>query len=349
MRKALLVDDEPFAIEALQLFVDWEGYGFQICGVCENGEEALAAIEREKPDVVFTDIRMPVMDGLQLIESVSASPDGKLVQFVILSGYGEFEYAQSALRLGVRHYLLKPIMPEEADSVMQDVVRRMEATESKEAPISFPREAEAALLEAIERGDEPRVRLEVDRLSSEMKELGADSATVGALLDHLAYRCMLVLQEMGADPEPLHRRWSQRYSGAGQAGLNQRWELFLRFADEAMRAMGDVRKARSFHPVDEAERYIRANFRQPITVGELAERFYMNAAYLGQAFQAKVGKGVIEYVHDLRIEEARRLMSEAPERRLSEIAETVGYSHYHHFLKQYEKRHHAKPTGGAFQ
>ncbi|WP_020427243.1 response regulator, partial [Paenibacillus riograndensis] len=125
MYKVVLADDETFALEGLRTLTDWEELGFEVCGACENGEEALAAIIRSSPDLVITDIRMPEIDGLELIRRVR-SLDMEQPIFIVLSGYGEFEYARTAIRYGVRHYLLKPVVDAEWDKVLTDITDELE-------------------------------------------------------------------------------------------------------------------------------------------------------------------------------------------------------------------------------
>ena len=115
--KVLLVDDEPFAIQGLELMVDWEKRGFRVAGVCDNGEEALRYIRSDPPELVVTDIRMPVLDGLRLIEETRRSGN-RTTLFVIASGYHDFDYARRAIGHGVSHFLTKPVMGEEADEVL---------------------------------------------------------------------------------------------------------------------------------------------------------------------------------------------------------------------------------------
>jgi Response regulator containing CheY-like receiver domain and AraC-type DNA-binding domain len=119
MRKVILVDDEMFARKGLVGLIPWENYGFEVVGEAEDGEEALALIEQMKPDLVITDIRMPVLDGLELIQAVQAR-QGKAIRFIIISGYGDFKYAQQAVRYGVQDYLLKPI---DEDELVHSLVR----------------------------------------------------------------------------------------------------------------------------------------------------------------------------------------------------------------------------------
>lgn len=118
MKKILIVDDEPFIAKSIKLMIDSIGTDFTVCGIATNGNQALQLCEETCPDIILTDIRMPVMDGLELIRQLSRNPAPPL--FIILSGYGEFEYAQKALKMGVFDYLLKPLEP----SALKDALER---------------------------------------------------------------------------------------------------------------------------------------------------------------------------------------------------------------------------------
>lgn len=107
MLKMLIADDEPLMREALACMIDWSTYQIEVIGSCANGHEAYRMILRCTPDIVLTDIKMPGMDGLELIKKVSL--EAVLPQFIIISGYDYFDYARHAMRYGVKHYLLKPV------------------------------------------------------------------------------------------------------------------------------------------------------------------------------------------------------------------------------------------------
>lgn len=107
MLKVFLVEDESVIREMLRDKIPWEEYGYEFVGEASDGEMALPLIRKLKPHVLITDIKMPFMDGLSLSKIVSAElPKTKIV---IISGYDDFEYARTALELGVTQYLLKPI------------------------------------------------------------------------------------------------------------------------------------------------------------------------------------------------------------------------------------------------
>ena len=105
--RVFLVEDEIITREGIRDNVDWGRAGFEFCGEASDGEMALPLIEETKPDVLITDIKMPFMDGLQLSKIIREYMPW--VKVVILSGHNEFEYAQSAVKLGVTEYLLKPV------------------------------------------------------------------------------------------------------------------------------------------------------------------------------------------------------------------------------------------------
>lgn len=120
MFKVLIVDDEPFVRKGLAVLINWEQHGFAICGEAENGKKAVAKIEQLKPDVVITDVRMPEMDGLELIKHQVEDLKSN-TKFIILSGYDDFKYAQTAIKYGVRQYILKPIEQEELISILNNL------------------------------------------------------------------------------------------------------------------------------------------------------------------------------------------------------------------------------------
>ena len=111
MYKVLLVDDETLIREAISENIQWEEIGFSFMGACENGRQAMEAIEKEQPDLLLTDINMPFVDGMELTKFVYENyPDTKVI---IISGFDEFEYAKNAVKYQVLEYILKPITPME--------------------------------------------------------------------------------------------------------------------------------------------------------------------------------------------------------------------------------------------
>ncbi|MGO4499522.1 response regulator [Paenibacillus sp. 2RAB27] len=113
MYKLLIVEDEPLIRAGLQHYFDWTALGVTMIVEAENGKEGWLAALHEQPDLIITDIRMPEMDGLQMIEHIRATLPDTL--FIILTGFNDFEYAQKAIRLGGVHaFLLKPLEYEES-------------------------------------------------------------------------------------------------------------------------------------------------------------------------------------------------------------------------------------------
>lgn len=118
MYRLIIADDEKAIRETIASFIDWKSLDINVVAVCKNGNEAYDAILDEYPDIVLTDIRMPGMSGLEMIQRLKEA--GGNIEFIILSGYGEFEYAKKAMELGVDHYLLKPCNENEIIHVIEE-------------------------------------------------------------------------------------------------------------------------------------------------------------------------------------------------------------------------------------
>ncbi len=125
MYKLIIVDDEEEVRHGIVRKIAWEQYNFQISGEAENGREALDIIEEDIPDVVITDISMPIMNGLELASVLRESYPTVIT--VILTGYDDFKFAQQAIKYGVADYILKPVLPENITDVMEKLKARIDA------------------------------------------------------------------------------------------------------------------------------------------------------------------------------------------------------------------------------
>lgn len=124
MLKVFIVEDECLVREGIRDSIDWKENGFEFVGEAEDGEMALPLIRKTRPDLLITDIKMPFMDGLELSSIVSKEmPDMKII---ILSGYGDFEYAREAIKLHVDQYLLKPITKMALQEALAQIKEKIE-------------------------------------------------------------------------------------------------------------------------------------------------------------------------------------------------------------------------------
>ncbi|SCY66763.1 two-component system, response regulator YesN [Paenibacillus polysaccharolyticus] len=124
MYKVFIVDDEPFIIEGLYDIVDWSSFGMEIVNHAGNGQAALQALPDQPVDILITDISMPLMNGLDLIqEARQLQPELKVI---ILSGFNEFEYLKEGMKLGIENYLLKPINVDELQSTLRNTATKLD-------------------------------------------------------------------------------------------------------------------------------------------------------------------------------------------------------------------------------
>lgn len=130
MYKVMLVDDERVILEGISQVVDWAAAGTELVDTARNGVEALGKIESAKPDIIITDISMPGLDGLGLIEKASEAYPA--VRFIMLSGYKEFEYARKAMQYGVKHYLLKPCNENQIHDALIELLQERQDAQVKE-------------------------------------------------------------------------------------------------------------------------------------------------------------------------------------------------------------------------
>jgi two-component system response regulator YesN len=135
MYKVLLADDEPVILKGLARLINWEDYGLEISGFASNGEQAWKIVSESKPDILITDIRMPRMDGLELLRKIS--DEALNIKTIVISGYDDFSYVKKALGYGIENYLLKPINEEELSSTILNAVDKLDSENNQKQILQY--------------------------------------------------------------------------------------------------------------------------------------------------------------------------------------------------------------------
>lgn len=170
MLKVLVVEDEEMIRKGIVLAVDWAALDCVVVGEAANGEEALEAVERYAPSLIITDLKMPKMDGIQMLEQLRAR--GNRAYVIILTAYDSFSYAQSALRLGAVDFLLKPFHDGELEQAVTNLRQRMRAEQQEELPVS-----------GLKKGDKSKYVLQAMEYIGE--HYGDQNISVSTIAQHL--------------------------------------------------------------------------------------------------------------------------------------------------------------------
>ncbi len=347
----LLVDDEPLVLEGLTFMIDWESHGFRVCGEACDGEEALERIRELNPDLVVTDISMPVMDGMQLIERCSKTLNAPC-RFIILSGHDDFLSAREAMTYGVLDYWLKPIDVMEIHAALGKLRRQWSLPEGDEAEGSplpaLPSEAvwtlpdaddplfdaEDRLLLATQEGNGAEIDEAANRLCRQLElSFEGDAKTGKAFLSNVLLELIWkVIEGETASSAPGDERDLSLPVLPNKA---DRWPGVL--ASFARRAAEQLAWQRSMTgPAWAAARFIRERYSEPLQLRDIARTLHFQPAYLGQLFKKQMGLSFLDYVHRTRVEEGRRLLRRT-DLKIADVARTVGYADPEQFAAKFKQ------------
>ncbi len=233
--KVVIAEDEHRIREHLEKKIPETNRRFIIAGAAANGKTALELVKKTLPDLLVTDIKMPVMDGLELIEELYLSyPE---LPVIILSGYDDFNYARKAIHFGVRDYILKPASKKE----LSEVLGKLE------------------------------ILLDRNRNFSAGSEIGYDSSAAAT-------------------------------------------ELCGKLAE-----------------------YLKSHYTREILISDLAGTFNLNPTYMSRIFKQQTGRTPTRYLTELRINKAKKILSENPELEIKEISSRIGFQDQGYFSRLFKK------------
>ena len=326
MYRMVVADDEYIVVEGIKAILERQKLQCEVVGYAYNGIDALDVIQEQKPDIVITDIRMPGLDGLSLIESCKEFlPEAS---YVVISGYTEFEYARRAITLGVVNYIDKPVTIQKIEEVLQEVEKRSNPPQYAYNRIirETDRVVDMVLIgkaEGLEEGMEGILRVMRETVP-DFEQYKQEIYKIMSMLVQIYKETNpdAVCQLTHHDVEKLHEEEECRLYCLSL--IRKMSELFL------------GKKVGSNHRViQKLLQFIDEKYADNIGLNELAMLVNMNPAYLSILFRNEVGMSYVKYLTDLRIKKAKELLDEGM--KVMEVSEKVGYYNYRYFCEIFKK------------
>ncbi|MCQ6561460.1 response regulator [Paenibacillus mendelii] len=377
----LIVDDETTIREGIQRTLHNRFPQYRIL-LASNPEEAAGLLRIHHIHIVLTDILMPGMTGLEFMKiSRHRHPH---VKWVVISAYSEFAYAQEAVRLGAKDYLLKPIgkeaLTEMIGTLGEEIAREIEFTEEAELLKVGRKYLREAVFQRFASGlDTGRIDLEpfmeshpsfylimvkmesdkvvhlehfiIENVLSELIEKHGMGFV--AIHDHKSMLGLITVPNRGILAVLLDELRSHliRYLKVPFQIMHS--ELIEQFdaVPEEVRRMSQASSTQVYEhyasggerAVEVAQQYIRTHYQEDLSLERVASLVYLNPAYFSQLFKQKTGHGFKEYVIQLRLDKAEKLLHN-PKLKLAEVAERIGYQDIRHFATVFRKKFGVSPS-----
>ncbi|SHE11845.1 sigma-54 dependent response regulator [Chlamydia abortus] len=321
----LIVDDEPVIRKGLVRMAEQYHSSLASIYTANNGVHALEVVQEHKPEIIFTDIRMPKMDGLELCRHIHEQYDH--IQTVVISGYGDFAYAQQCLTYGVKHYLLKPVTKPDVHAILDKLLNK---PVKGYIPIS-------RYVEWIDQADQCIWSLDQEKLKKLVQQWKEDCFSTGmnALqCSELLKDCISMLERRLQARDSSFPRISSEYMGARTR--EEAFDFFERQLERIMDELSLKRNGRFKDPLEEAKAYIELHLSEEISLEEVAEKAGFTPNYFSSLFKKMTNETFVQYRIKRRMEKAQQLLA-VPHFRIVDVAAEVGYEDYPHFTKMFKK------------
>ncbi|WP_308638100.1 response regulator transcription factor [Paenibacillus silvisoli] len=328
MYRILVVDDEPMIRKGLQKLIREADPLIGHAETADNGIDALEKIASSRPDLLFTDIKMPKMDGLELCRVVNERFPGLPV--VVISGYGDFAYAQQCLSYGVKEYLLKPVTKA---AVGKTVAKLLAGLEARQQPAYIPLSVTEAWLERLQDGVWHLRAEAVKSAIADMEQYCAANKLDPRMLGELTHElCGKLTDRLNArDVYPFERALCPAPQGQ-PAAFGWLVEAVLEMVEQ----LRTKRKGNVKEPVEEAKAYIEKHLSRELSLEEVAVKLGLNASYFSQLFKQMTNETFVQYRTRRRMEKAKRLLS-MPHQKITDVSAEVGFADHPHFTKTFKK------------
>jgi two-component system response regulator YesN len=353
--KVVIIDDEPWTREVIKTLGDWDGLGLEVVGEASDGEFGLELIRLTTPDIILTDVKMPHLDGINLIEILRR--ENNIAPVIFISGYDDYSYVRSALKLDVVDYLLKPIKPEELNKQLGNCIelltKRTEVKSNNKILEKGFLDTDWAgkyyslrdnLSDSLNSQDIKIIKQKCEEIYQLIAQNEGDNPSKGSIVC-IYYTLINTLEHFvlsrGFVPTEIFNNSSYVFSR--DCTLKEMIEYVQNLYCIAYEKIQDYNQNRNRLDINMIKKYVEDHYTEGITLEQTAAAFYVSKEYLSKAFKTSTGKGFQDFLTSLRMERAKGLILDykVP---LKEVGALVGYVDQAHFYKTF-KRYYGKTPG----
>ncbi|MDQ0192049.1 response regulator [Paenibacillus wynnii] len=344
MIKVLLVDDESWNRDIVRTFGSWDELGMEIAGEAEDGIEALRLMEQLSPQIVITDMRMPGVDGVRLMNSLY--DHFPKVKIVVVSGYDDFKYAQNAMRFRAIDYLLKPIDPKELNAVLLRCKQELEISSRDQGSLALDLDVSISLSSYKQLLRIHFNELNVEGVTTVLQGMGIELEKRGivkpGLLWQVAQEMLLLLKELmkanAIETDTLQVEINPEVLSSCE---NTASFLLQHYAENLEHLIGQ-RKFKNKLNLEEVRQYIDHHFAEAVTLDAMARAFFVSKEYLSKVFKLEYGLNVTDYILNLRMEKAKAWLADESIP-IKTVAELIGYEDIGYFYRVFKKHYGIAP------
>lgn len=351
MYKVLIIDDEPWSREVVKALVTWDSLTLTLIAEAEDGTEGLKYIRKYKPDIVITDLRMPGIEGVELLKAMYEQfPE---IKIIVMSGFDDFVYLKQAIRSRAMEYLLKPIDPEELNKSLEKCIHELEQDVFKsnmsiktsmifEDPqvlhkyLSYRQNIFENLLEL----DKVEILNTFDKMKNFLKSVFAEKMDRN-MLSKICHDFVLILEEIMSENEiSLDHVWNEKNSDwVVSSGFNSIEEVFADIGWLYSRVIDMItlfRKNKNRLDIKEIQGYIEKHFKEPISLETIAQQFFVSKEHLSRSFKTYTFENISDYILRKRMEKSRELIVEQ-KLAIKHVSQLVGYDDLAYFYRVFKK------------
>lgn len=332
--RMIIIDDEKWSREVVKKLIHFDKYAIEIIAEADNGFDGLMLIERLKPDIVITDMKMPGINGLELLKKLVKFPD---IKTIVMSGYDDYEYLRQAIVSKAVEYLLKPIKEEDINAAIERCLDELRNHHQKVLISNriFEDDLDHQLyLRLMHKIQLVIIKKQLEELTSVLSEVLvfkgklSTSHLLMKMKENLIYQLQQYLHQQNMD---------YTFIAENQA-CSTIEEMIEQVSDVYRRVINDIRLPRQKVSADisHIKQFIDQHYMYPISLEDVSEAFYLSKEHVSRMFRKTYDESVTQYILKMKMENAADLIRTS-QMSIKEIAYQLGFEDISYFYKQFKK------------